>query len=123
MIASPVLIWIIYTWVFYGMFLIYCAVQRARDAGAFQKAPRLVQLVAYSYMFPAYVADVVFNLFPLLGPIVFLESPLAHVEWTWTGLTFTHRCRWHKLNGNGWRQQRGREICDSGLDPFDPGHC
>lgn len=112
-----------YLWMFYGLFLIYCAVHGSMRRGDFQRAPLPIRLVSMTYVVPAYVIDVFFNLFPLFGPMLFWESPLAHVEWTWSGVTFTHRCRWHKTNGAGWRRWLGRFICDSGLDPFDVGHC
>jgi hypothetical protein len=105
-----------YTWVFYGLFLIYCTLRRAKLNGRLAKAPRIVQLVCYTYLGPGVLMDWFFNM---------TFGAASFVEWPWKyGLKslFTERCSQH-MNDVGWRGDYARWVCFGWLNLFDDNHC
>lgn len=103
------------TWLFYLLFLVYAAVDEARDAG--RAIPRLAKLLIYPAIAFGYLLDVAWNC--TLGSLLFLEPPFAGgghpLKWTFTARLKRHRDR------ADWRGRQARWWA-SLLNPFDPGH-
>lgn len=106
---------LLYTWVFYLLFLVYCAFDNARERSA------KIHVVSYVLGVPAvafgYVLDVVWNI--TLGSLLYLEAPWAvgghPLKWT-----FTRRLRRH-YGKEGWRGKQ-TEFWAALILPFDEDH-
>lgn len=104
---------LIYLYAFYGYFLIYCALVKAKDDPTWDP-PWYVHIVLATYVLPAFVMDVLFNY--TAGAALFFELPWGH------GITFTQRCSGHYYE----QTRRGaiaRWICNGWLNPIYRGHC
>ena len=103
-------------WVYalYVFFLAYVALHVAQKNGKLAAAPKVVQLIAWSILLLAVVADVGFNV--ICGSLIFLEWPSR------SALTFSTRCSSH-LQEPSWRGRIARWVCNGWLNPMDAGHC
>lgn len=111
------LIWkvLLLTNIFYLLFLVYAAVNSARERGA--KINPLTYVATVPWVAAGYLLDVLWNC--TLGSLLFLEAPWAvgghPLKWT-----FTRRLRRHK-DKQDWRGKQAR-FWASLLNPFDQGH-
>lgn len=100
--------------VLWAMFLIYCAVNASRKSGKFEQTPKIVQWMSYMLIAPMWAFDVFYNC--TFAWALFREPPSLRA------LTYTARLSSHYTE-EGWRGDLARSICDSWIQPFEPGHC
>lgn len=101
--------WLIYTYVFYLLFIVTMAAKAAWDD--LSTLPRLLLLPA---ALVAVLMDMIFNLIP--ATIIFMDPPHE--------LMFTKRLDRYEQLGQGWRYWTAIWICQNLLNPFQSGgHC
>ena len=110
----PVLAILVWTYVFYLLFLIYAAWKAAKDAG--RAVPLLATILIGAVVLFGYLVDVIYN--AIVGSVIFLEAPWVESwkVWTWT---FTARLKRHKPYTD-WRGREARFWAGL-LDPFEQG--
>lgn len=98
----------------YVLYLAYCTLRQMRDSGRLKQLPLVVRAHCTAILIVAMIVDVAFNV--VFGTILFLELPELR------RLTFTMRCKkW--MDRPGRRGDFARWICESWLNPAEPGHC
>lgn len=98
----------------YVLFLAYCTLRTMRDTGRLAVLPRVVRWHCWGILGLALVVDVAFNV--TVGTLLFLDLPELR------RLTFTMRCKkW--MSRPGRRGDIARYVCESWLNPAEPGHC
>lgn len=102
--------------VLYSLYLAYCTLRAMRDTGRLDRMPRFVRAHCWLILATALGLDIIFNF--TVGTLVFLELP------TCMRPTFTQRCKkWMHRTDGGWRTRLAKWVCDSWLNPAEPGHC
>lgn len=107
----------------YVLFLAYCTLRTMRDTGRLAVLPRVVRWHCWGILGLALVVDVAFNV--TVGTLLFLDLPELR------RLTFTMRCKAWMDYGLApdspllyrWRGGVARYVCESWLNPAEPGHC
>lgn len=106
----------------YALYLAYCTAWQFKEAGRLSTMPWIVRGHVYGIVYVALILDVLFNV--TVGSLVFLELPEIR------RLTFTARCKKWKIHDTEfnsplvrWRAKVARYVCESWLNPGDPGHC
>lgn len=101
-------------WLLYALYLSYCTLRQMRDTGRLAAMPRIVRFHCWGILYAALALDIVFNI--IVGTLVFMELPELR------RLTFTMRCKkWMTVEGR--RGDIARWVCESWLNPAEPGHC
>ena len=109
LIDAGLIDWVIYTYLFYLLFVVTMAAKAAWDNLSI--VPRVLLVPA---ALVAVLMDVFFNL--VAATVIFFDLPR---EWL-----FTQRLERYKAQGAGWRYTLARWICQNLLDPFQQGgHC
>jgi hypothetical protein len=111
------------TWLLYALYLSYCTLRQMRDTGRLAAMPKFVRFHCWGILYAALALDIAFNI--VIGTILFLELPELR------RLTFTMRCKaWLDLGLAPdsprlyrWRGGVARYVCESWLNPAEPGHC
>lgn len=105
----------------YAGYLAYCTANRLKDSGRLAELPWVVRGHMYAIVYVALILDILFNV--IVGSLVFVEAPEIR------RLTFTARCKkWKTYVGPAtplvrWRIAVAVFVCDSWLNPGEPGHC
>ncbi|HTH40652.1 MAG TPA: hypothetical protein VL968_07670 [Rhodocyclaceae bacterium] len=109
LIDAGILDWVIYTYLFYLLFVVTMAAKAAWPILSI--VPRVLLVPA---ALVAVVMDVIFNLIP--ATIIFLDPPRE--------LLFTQRLDRYEAEDSGWRYTLALWICQNLLNPFQQGgHC
>lgn len=104
-----VLDWIIYTYVFYLLFVVTMAAKAAWPE--LSSVPKVLLVPA---ALVALVMDVIFNLIP--ATVIFIDLPKEAL--------FTQRLDRYEAEDAGWRYKLALWICKNLLNPFQQGgHC
>jgi hypothetical protein len=112
----------------YALYLSYCTAVKFKADGRLATMPTAVRGHIYAIVYFALLLDIAFNV--VIGSIVYVELP------EFKRLTFTARCqKWKEYGANAdwfngklsrldhWRIKVARYVCESWLNPGDPGHC
>lgn len=106
---AGVLDWLLYTYLFYLLFVVTMAAKGAWDQ--LSPVPRLLLIPA---ALVAVVMDMIFNLVP--ATLIFFDPPHE--------LMFTKRLDRYEQQGGSWRYRVAVWICQNLLNPFQQGgHC
>ena len=106
----------------YVLYLAYCTLRQMSRSGRLAQLPLVVRAHCTAILAVAVGVDIAFNV--VFGSILFLELP------EFRRLTFTARCQkwlpyfpeWNS-GLTRWRGAVAHWVCESWLNPAEPGHC
>lgn len=100
------------TWIFWAMYVFVMGLYRAKLNG---RLGGINYYMGYPVFAVGMIVDIVFNF--TLAVLIFLDLPRETLV--------TSRLKRYMAEGEGWRYEWAKYICDNLLDPFDPtgDHC
>ena len=105
----------------YVLYLAYCTLRQMHKSGRLAQLPPVVRFHCWGILAVMLVVDVAFNI--IFGTLLFVELPDLR------RLTFTARCqKWLRFfpgesKLDRYRSKLAHWVCDSWLNPAEPGHC
>lgn len=103
-----------YLWVFWGLYVLVMGLYRAHLAN---RLTRFTYILSAPFLLVGYMVDVLTQF--TVATAFFLDPP-RNGEWL-----VTDRLKRYVAEGQGWRYDKARFVCDHLLDVFDPtgNHC